>query len=67
MFTYLFKISELRSCVNVEVAVLGSPPSPYGLCGRKATFNWNFVQNPTRHKACSVHTGEQIIALYKRD
>ena len=27
MFIYLFKISELRSCVNVEVAVLGSQPS----------------------------------------
>ena len=30
-------------CVNVEVAVLGSPPVPnshYGLCGRKATLNW---------------------------
>ena len=27
-------------CVKVEVAVLGSPSlnSPYGLCGRKATF-----------------------------
>ena len=33
-------ISELRSCVKVEVAVLGSrvPNSPYGLCGRKATL-----------------------------
>ena len=31
----------LRSCVNVEVAVLGSlvPNSPYALCGRKATPN----------------------------
>ena len=31
---------ELRSCVKVEVAVLGSPAPivrPYGLCGRKAT------------------------------
>ena len=26
---------ELKSCVKVEVAV---PNSPYGLCGRKATF-----------------------------
>ena len=32
--------AELRSCVKVEVAVLGSlsPNSPYGLRGRKATF-----------------------------
>ena len=32
--------SELRSCVKVEVAVMGSlvPNSPYGLCGRKTTF-----------------------------
>ena len=31
--------SELRSCVKVEVAVLGSlvPNSPYCLCERKAT------------------------------
>ena len=32
-------LSELRSCVNVEVDVLGSLPlidSPYSLCGRKA-------------------------------
>ena len=36
-------MSELSSCVKVEVAVLGSSPSPisldnYGLCGRKATL-----------------------------
>ena len=30
------KGAELRSCVEVEVAVLG----PYGLCGRKPTLNW---------------------------
>ena len=29
-------MSELRSCVKVEVAVLGS--HPYGFCGRKATL-----------------------------
>ena len=31
--------------MKVEVAVLGSPSliSPYGLCGRKATLNLNFV------------------------
>ena len=35
-------IPELRTCVKVEVAVLGSPSlmiRPYGLCGRKATVN----------------------------
>ena len=39
--------SELRSCVKVEVAVLGSPfLSPYGLCGRKATLNSNLGTSP---------------------
>ena len=35
--------AERRSCVKVEVGVLGSPVpnSPYGLCGRKATLNLN--------------------------
>ena len=33
-------LTELRSCVKVEVAV---PNSPYGLCGRKATLNLNWV------------------------
>ena len=34
--------SELRSCVKVEVVVLGSPflNSPHGLCGHKATLNF---------------------------
>ena len=44
--------SELRSCVKVEVAVLGLPlpNSPYGLCGRKATLNLNIsVHLPLRH------------------
>ena len=32
--------SKLRSCVKVEVDVLGSPSlCPYGLCGRKTTLN----------------------------
>ena len=33
--------SEPRSCVKVEVAVLGCPVpnGPHGLCGRKATVN----------------------------
>ena len=32
--------SEFRSCVKVELAVLGSRPNePYGFCGRKATLN----------------------------
>ena len=31
----LWTTTELRSCVKVEVAVLGS--RPYGFCGRKAT------------------------------
>ena len=37
--------TELRSCVKVEVAVLGSPSlvmCPYALCGRKATMNLNW-------------------------
>ena len=44
---YLLKtlsVSELRSCVKVEVAVQGSPSliiKPEGLCGRKATLKRN--------------------------
>ena len=35
------KDSELRSCVTVEMAVMGSPPLiVYGLCERKATQNF---------------------------
>ena len=36
------RVSVVRTCVKVEVAVLSSPSliySPYGLCGRKATLN----------------------------
>ena len=36
-----YVLSELRSCVKVEVDVLGSLPVPdsvYGLCGRRATL-----------------------------
>ena len=34
------KVSEVRSCVKVEVGRPGLPVpnSPYGLCGRKAAF-----------------------------
>ena len=42
-------ISEVRSCVKVEVAVLGSiaiPNCPYGLRGRKATMNSNAISQP---------------------
>ena len=36
----LYTSSELRSCVKVEVVVLGSRPQlAHGLCGRKATLN----------------------------
>ena len=40
---YITNAAELRSCVKVQVAVLGSPSpnDPYGLCGRKATLNLN--------------------------
>ena len=44
LFVCLFVCSGVRSCVKVEVDVLGSPSlisSPYGLCGRKATLNLN--------------------------
>ena len=36
-------LSELSSCVKVEVAVLGPVPNncPYGPCGRKATLSLN--------------------------
>ena len=36
--------SELRSYVKAEVDVLGS--RPYGICGRKATLNFNHMQRP---------------------
>ena len=38
--------SELKSCVKVEVATLGSPAqinSPNSLCERKATVNSNVI------------------------
>ena len=49
--------SELRSCVKVEVDILGSPVpnSPYGLCGRKATLNLNFtLMNPELRSCVNV-------------
>ena len=44
--------SEFRSCVKVEVDVLGFPPSlivPSGLCGREATLNLN---KPSELRSC---------------
>ena len=43
-------MTELRSCVKVEVAVIGSPPlnGHYGLCGRKATLALNHSLNRFR-------------------
>ena len=38
-------LAEVRSCVKVEVAVVGST-CPYGLCGRKATLNRHRGQEP---------------------
>ena len=50
--------SELRSCVKVEVAVLGSRPKyAYGFCGCKATLQ---QQQPGRYRlvrACKGNTG----------
>ena len=42
---------EFRSCVKVEVALLGLPVpnSPYGLCGRKATL---YLNNSSELKSC---------------
>ena len=40
-------LTELRSCVTVEVAVLGFPSLivlKYGLCGRKATLNGTLTE-----------------------
>ena len=47
VISLLCVISKLRSCVKVEVAILGSPSSnsPYGVCGRKATLSLNLRQN----------------------
>ena len=43
-------LSELRSCVNVEADILGSPRSnsPYCLCGRIATLNLNETSSELR-------------------
>ena len=46
--------SELRSCVKVEMDVLGSPSliaSPYGLCGRKAILSITTIVRKFRHLA----------------
>ena len=45
--------SELRSCVKVEVAVLGSPSliRLYGLCGRKATLKEQEVSKHVSHSS----------------
>ena len=48
-------MSELRICVKVEVDVLGVPSlnSPYGLCGRKATFEEEEEECiPSESKSC---------------
>ena len=52
-------VSEPRSCVKVEVAVLGSPSlalTVYGLCGRKATLNsdWIYVRCTLLWRPCAV-------------
>ena len=42
--TKLNRNLELRSCVKVDVAVLGhNSYSPYGLYGRRATLNLNTI------------------------
>ena len=58
-------LSELRSCVKVEVVVLGSPESrdgrpglpvptkAYGFCGRKATLNYSH----RAHEPCESRGG----------
>ena len=49
--------SELKSCVKVEVAVLGSTSlynSPYGLCGRKLTLNLNKRNQARVHLSTSA-------------
>ena len=44
------EVHVLRSCVKVEVAVLGSPVpnSPYGLCGCKTALNLNCISLHTQ-------------------
>ena len=60
LLTYLLTKgnSELRSCVKVEVAALGSrasvPTSPYCLCGRKAMSEVEVVRN------CFVETPREL-------
>ena len=59
-----FPHTELRSCVKVEMAVLGSRPQcPYGLCWRKATF-----EDISTSVACSLATAKQrfVARLWSR-
>ena len=50
-------VSEPRSCVKVEMDVLGLPVpnSPYGLCGRKATVNELGASGSVRHRVSTGH------------
>ena len=45
---------DLRSCVEVEVAVLATPVlnSPYGLCGRKGTFEEVEEHSGSERRSC---------------
>ena len=59
-FFFFFFFAEIRSCVKVEVAVLGfpAPNNPYSLCGRKTTLNLN-----VRHCAASPSTTRKPFSL----
>ena len=52
-------IAELRSCVKIEVDVLGpqSLNSPYGLCGRKATCSLNLNQESVARNSLWLSAG----------
>ena len=54
----VWAVQELRSQVKVEVAVHGVPfpNNSYGLCGRKATLNFNRAvpEREFEHTLCSL-------------
>ena len=55
-------VSELRSCVKVEVTVHNCS---YGLCGRKASLKDTVTHSESHANVRSESAREQRIALYK--
>ena len=53
------KITALRSCIKVEVAVLGAN-KPDGFCGCKATLKWNTQNNELRTRLHFLCNGQNM-------